>query len=58
VVSGQLSLVQAEEITRTEAACPGTEAELVALAKGSSLQVLRDNSGNGGDGTGGGREPP
>ncbi|HEY1635358.1 MAG TPA: hypothetical protein VGF64_11410, partial [Acidimicrobiales bacterium] len=44
VVTGELSLAQAEEITRTEAACPGTEAELVALAKASSLQVLRDNA--------------
>jgi 5-methylcytosine-specific restriction endonuclease McrA len=44
VVAGELSLAQAEEITRTEAACPGTEAELVALARGSSLGVLRDTA--------------
>jgi hypothetical protein len=46
VVAGELSLAQAEEIARTEAACPGTEAELVALAKASSLQVLRDTARN------------
>jgi 5-methylcytosine-specific restriction endonuclease McrA len=44
MVAGELSLTQAEEITRTEAACPGTEAELVALARGSSLAVLRDTA--------------
>jgi len=44
LVAGELSLAQAGEITRTEAACPGTEAELVALAKGSSLGVLRDSA--------------
>ena len=44
VVSGELSLAQGAEIARTEAACPGTEAELVGLAKASSLQVLRDTA--------------
>src|SRR5437016_4173271 len=44
VVAGELSLAQAEEITRTEAACPGTEAELVGLAKTSSLGVLKERA--------------
>jgi 5-methylcytosine-specific restriction endonuclease McrA len=43
-VAGELSLAQAEEITKTEAACPGSEAQLVALAKTSSLGVLRDKA--------------
>jgi 5-methylcytosine-specific restriction endonuclease McrA len=44
VVSGQLSLAQGAEIAKTEAACPGTESELVGLAKGSTLGVLRDKA--------------
>ncbi len=44
VVSGELSLAQGAEIARTEAACPGAEAELVGLARGSSLGVLRDRA--------------
>jgi hypothetical protein len=44
VVSGELSLAQGAEIAKTEAACPGTETELVGLAKGSSLQVLKDTA--------------
>ena len=41
VTAGELSLAQGAEITKTEARCPGTEAELLRLAKGSSLGVLR-----------------
>ncbi|HEX4540769.1 MAG TPA: hypothetical protein VH112_11045, partial [Acidimicrobiales bacterium] len=44
VVAGELSLAQGAEIARTEAACPGTEAELVGLAKSSSLGVLRERA--------------
>ena len=44
VDAGELSLGQAEEILKTEAACPGTEAELLALARGSSLGVLRERA--------------
>jgi 5-methylcytosine-specific restriction endonuclease McrA len=44
VVAGELSLVQGGEIAKTEAACPGTEAELVSLAKASSLGVLKDKA--------------
>ena len=44
VVSGELSLTQGAEIAKTEATRPGVEAELVSLAKASSLQVLRDKA--------------
>ncbi|HUP68616.1 MAG TPA: DUF222 domain-containing protein, partial [Acidimicrobiales bacterium] len=42
LVDGQLSLSQANEITKTEAECPGSESELVGLAKKSSLADLRN----------------
>ena len=42
LASGELSIDQAGEITRTEASCPGTEAELVDLARRSSLGALVD----------------
>ena len=42
LAAGELSLAQAQVITRTEAACPGSEAELVALAAGAALSLLRD----------------
>lgn len=44
LVAGQLSLAQAGEIARTEAACPGSEAELVALAQETGLAVLREQA--------------
>jgi hypothetical protein len=44
VVAGELSLAQGAEIIKTEAACPGSEAELVRLAKASSLGVLKDTA--------------
>jgi hypothetical protein len=44
VVSGELSLAQGAEIARTEAQCPGSEGELVGLAKSASLAVLRDKA--------------
>ena len=44
VVSGELSLAQGAEIARTEAQCPGTESELLGLAKASTLGVLRDKA--------------
>ncbi|MGH9038143.1 MAG: DUF222 domain-containing protein [Acidimicrobiia bacterium] len=44
VTAGELSLAQASEVVKTEAACPGSEAELLAVAKGGSLKVLRDAS--------------
>jgi 5-methylcytosine-specific restriction endonuclease McrA len=44
VQAGELSLAQAAEITKTEAAAPGSEDELVRLAKGSSLGVFRDTA--------------
>jgi len=42
LASGELSLAQASEITRTEKECPGSESELVAVAKSSGLATLKD----------------
>lgn len=44
LASGEVSLAQAGEITRTEAECPGTEAELLALAKRCGLSRVRDEA--------------
>ncbi|MDQ3978457.1 MAG: HNH endonuclease, partial [Actinomycetota bacterium] len=44
VVCGELSLDQARLIAETEAAVPGSEAELVALARRSSLAALGDEA--------------
>jgi hypothetical protein len=44
VEAGELSLAQGAEIARTEATCPGTESELVGLAKSSGLGVLKDKA--------------
>lgn len=40
--SGELSIDQAHEVATTVEACPGSEHELVGLARTSSLRVLRD----------------
>ena len=42
LAAGEVSLAQAEEVARTEADCPGSEAELVALAIRSGLAALRE----------------
>jgi hypothetical protein len=42
VAAGELSLAQASEVARTEAECPGSEAELLAVAKGGSLKTLKE----------------
>jgi hypothetical protein len=42
VIAGELSLAQATEVVKTEAECPGSETELLAVAKGGSLKTLRD----------------
>ncbi|MGI8683610.1 MAG: HNH endonuclease [Acidimicrobiales bacterium] len=42
LAAGELSLGQAGVITRTEAACPGSEDELVALARRSGTAKLKD----------------
>lgn len=42
LASGELSLEQAQVIARTEAECPGSEEELLALALESSLAKLQD----------------
>jgi hypothetical protein len=39
---GELSLGQAEEIARTEKECPGSEKEMVDLAKRESLRALKE----------------
>jgi hypothetical protein len=43
VAAGELSLAQASEVVRTEAECPGSEAELLAVAKGASLRTLKEH---------------
>lgn len=42
LLNGQLSLAQANEITKTEEQCPGSETELVGLAEKSSLADLKN----------------
>lgn len=42
LATGEVSLGQAQAISRTEAECPGGEAELLDVARRSSLAVLRD----------------
>jgi len=44
VAAGALSLEQAREIARTEADCPGSARELVALASRAGLQAVRDEA--------------
>jgi hypothetical protein len=44
LTSGQVSLGQAGEIARTEAEAPGSEAELLPLAKTSGLSKVRDRA--------------
>ena len=42
--SGDLSLAQARELVKTEAACPGAAAALLDVAKGQSLKTLKDEA--------------
>src|SRR5205823_7809736 len=42
--SGELSIDQADEIARTEDDCPGSEGEMLAIAKRESLKGLRDKA--------------
>src|ERR1700722_4994670 len=42
LMAGEVSLAQAAEITKTEKACPGSEADLLNLAARSSITGLRD----------------
>ena len=42
--AGELSLAQARELLKTEAACPGSAAELLDVAKGQSLKTLKDEA--------------
>lgn len=44
LAAGALSMRQAEEIARTEAERPGSEAELLDVARSSSLRTLRDRA--------------
>ena len=42
--SGELSFAQARELVKTEAAVPGSTAELLDMAKGQSLRALKDEA--------------
>jgi hypothetical protein len=42
--AGEVSLAQAGELARTEAECPGSEAELLPVAKNGTLKNLRDRA--------------
>ena len=42
--AGELSLAQAHEVARTEAECPGSEAELVEVARTESLKTLKERA--------------
>jgi hypothetical protein len=44
LLAGELSLLQAAEIARTESETPGAEAELLELARNSDLGQLRDKA--------------
>jgi hypothetical protein len=44
VAAGELSLAQAHELARTEAECPGSEAELLPVARGESLKTLKEKA--------------
>jgi hypothetical protein len=44
VTSGELSLAQASEVARTEAECPGSEPELLQVAKSGSLKTLKEKA--------------
>ncbi len=43
VTAGELSLAQAAELAKTEAECPGSEAELLNVAKNGSLKTLKEH---------------
>lgn len=42
--AGELSIAQAREIVKTEAACPGSAAGLLGVAKGQSLKALKEQA--------------
>ena len=42
--AGDLSLAQARELVKTEAACPGSAAELLDVARGQSLKTLKEQA--------------
>ena len=44
VTSGELSLAQATEVVKTEAACPGSEAALLGVARSGTLRDLRERA--------------
>jgi hypothetical protein len=44
LVAGELSLAQAHEVVRTVVECPGSEAELVEVARTESLKTLRERA--------------
>jgi hypothetical protein len=44
LVAGELSLAQAREVARVEVECPGSEAEMLEVARGRSLRTLQDEA--------------
>ncbi len=44
VMTGELSLAQAAVVAETEAECPGSEAELLGVARTGSLRTLKDQA--------------
>ena len=44
LLAGELSVLQATEVVKTESEAPGSEAELLALARSSDLGQLRDKA--------------
>lgn len=44
VDAGELSLAQAQELARTEAECPGSEVELLDVARNGSLKTLKERA--------------
>jgi hypothetical protein len=44
IEAGDLSIAQAREIVRTEASCPGSAADLLAMAAGESLKTLKEQA--------------
>jgi len=42
--AGELSLAQAQQVVRTEAECPGSETELLRVARSQSLKTLKDKA--------------
>ena len=44
LAAGELSMAQAQELVKTEAACPGSGAGLLEVARGQSLKTLKEEA--------------